>query len=339
MRRAPLLASLLAWIGSAGSACDHAAVPAARSATAPQAVARRSRDAPSAPSADSSAVVADLGPQTQQFLVHAASGAIELRSYSSNGSRALVPHADAALYDATLELIWFLYEGTLSVLDLRAPESAPTVIATGIPDVVSRFSIARSGDLAETEDDCDLDAISLEWSESPTISLAFANAPKLRIDNTAWLRAQFNRKARDAGTRREFSEHRIALPSKLLHCEEKEFCGTTVGFGTQGLELVRLIDKSGGDCMHRGCVLRDARTRLFATPPQADQWGPAETTKPGPCGLFMFDQSQTRFLVADSRCSSGEGCRDLGGGHAMGWLVPGDTVGAPGIDDAEAADP
>jgi hypothetical protein len=92
---------------------------------------------------------------------------------------------------------------------------------------------------------------------------------------------------------------------------------------------VRVLEKPGGDCVQRACLLHDPRTRLFASVPKIETWGPAEATRKGTCGPLMFDKGKTSFLVDHYLCTPGKACDDLGA-HALGWLVPGDVVGAPG---------
>ena len=94
--------------------------------------------------------------------------------------------------------------------------------------------------------------------------------------------------------------------------------------------MVLAAEKMGGDCMHRGCMLLDPKTGRYAQPPDADAWRGAGDTPLGSCGLFMFDQAGATFLVAGKLCAPGVPCRDLGG-RALGWMVPGDIVGAPGF--------
>ncbi|MDB4985672.1 MAG: hypothetical protein JWN04_850 [Myxococcaceae bacterium] len=273
---------------------------------------------------------ATLGKPTEQFLV-AVHGVLLLRSVASEEARVLLPHVEGLLYDPALELVWFTADEHLGVLDLRTLGAPPAMIARGMPETTNRLSISRPHELVETEDQCDLPFISLEWSERPTIKAFLtseSSAPAPRIDNFAWLKAQLLRPARTIGKRQEFGDKRVRLPKRLLDCEEKADCGATVAFGKRDYELVKVQDKMGGDCWNRACLLHDARTGSYASPPQAASWGPVEQAVKGPCGLFMFDQAQTSFLLGHTLCVSGRPCVDLEG-HAVGWLVPGDIVGSP----------
>ena len=311
------------WFVS-GGACRSAnrSAPAPGNATppapAPIVLARTAPDPP-AP---------DLGDPRQQFLVHAQSGEIALRSRATRASRVLAKHADTVFYHPSLELVWFLDGDRLSVIDLRAPGTPPVTVARGAT-TVGHFSISRPPNSVETEDGCDVPYISLDWTEKPKVEIFLTEAPNLRIEDAAWLHSQLARPARADGKRQEFSKRRVRLPAKVLDCADKADCGTTVPFGARGLDLVRVLDKPGGDCIERACLLRDRRTHLFASPLQTEVWGSAETTRKGTCGLFLFDQAGTAFLVGNHLCLPGHPCEDLGA-HALGWLVPGDTVGAPG---------
>jgi hypothetical protein len=99
------------------------------------------------------------------------------------------------------------------------------------------------------------------------------------------------------------------------------------------LQLVLLREAMGGDCWHRACLLHDTRTQRFASPLDVTHWERAERTKPGTCGPFMFDQWEQAFLTDDALCVLVEGCQSLGG-SALGWLVPGEIVGRPGVVDS-----
>lgn len=100
------------------------------------------------------------------------------------------------------------------------------------------------------------------------------------------------------------------------------------------VELVLVVEKMGGDCWQRECLLRDPRSGNFATPPTAAAWGEVNSTRKGPCGVYLFDHAQTSYLIDRMLCTPETQCRDLGG-LGLGWLVPGDSVGAPGLGNFE----
>lgn len=260
--------------------------------------------------------------------MHADSGELVLRAADSEVASTLAKHADGALYDPALELLWFRDGDELRVLDLRLSPPQPVVIARGVP-AINRFSIDHPTGLAETEDNCDLPVISLDWRSTPSIDCALEPTPNMHIENTAWLQANLKRTARDVAERHEFGERKSRLPSKLLHCEDPEACGSTLTLGALGVDLIQVTQNMGGDCWQRACLMRDPRTGRFATPPKASTWGAAESTPVGPCGIFLFDGEGRRFLWERLLCAPQHGCEELAG-MALGWRVPGDRVGAPG---------
>jgi hypothetical protein len=269
-----------------------------------------------------------LGPPAQQLLVHLASQEIVLLSAEAEGRRVLVPHADAALYQSELELIWFRDGERFGVVDLRKPDFPVFSLGHGMPDE-NRLNIERGSVMASTADACDLPFVALEWTESPELKAYITDAPGLGIDNQAWFAAELTRPTRGRAKRQSFSGARVRLPKKVLSCDLPDACGKTAPFGVSGKQLMLVIERTGGDCLERGCLLYDPSTSLFATPPKATTWAGAKQTAPGSCGPYLFDASKSAFLVDHRLCTFEQGCRDLGG-HALGWLVPGENVGEPG---------
>jgi hypothetical protein len=265
----------------------------------------------------------------ERFLVHLDSGAIVLRSATDPEPSVLVQHADAVLYDAALDLLWFRAGDRLKVLDVRAPTPAAVEVARGLP-VGDRFVVHRGEHAVQTEDGCDLPFVGIEWNARTTIESVLEDAPGLRIENQTWFVSQLGRPAQPDVPRRVFGPPAIALPSGRLDCEDASACATTVPFGRLGYELVLTIEKMGGDCWQRECLLRDQQTGKFATPPRATTWGDASVARTGPCGLYLFDRAQTAYLIDHELCTPAVGCKSLGG-RALGWLVPGDQVGMPGL--------
>jgi hypothetical protein len=312
------------WV-AAGLAGAGACRSTERKTTAPSAsVAAVDASAPRA----APATEADLGDPAQQFLVHAPTGEIWLRSRATGATRLLAKHADTALYHPSLELVWFLDGDRLSVADLRKPGSAPVAIARGAP-AVGHLSIVHPPSSVETEDGCDVPYLSLDWTETPKVEAFLTEAPGLHIEDAGWLRAQLARPSRAVAERRDFSKPVVRVPPKLLDCESKQACGQTVPIGAGGLSLVRVLEKPGGDCIQRACLLWDPRARLFASVPKIETWGAADATAKGTCGPLMLDKTRASFLVEHYLCSIGHGCEDLKV-RALGWLVPGERAGAPG---------
>ena len=292
-----------------------------------------------APAPVSSGVAARAPAQKKQrptdaFIVHA-EGRIELRSLGETAIEVLAEDAsDLALYDPVLELIWYTQEEQLFVIDLRETEPARTLIASSIPDV-SRLEILQANRSVRIQETCEGPTLSLHWNEHPSVDAYDGDISQTRIDGSSWLQAQKARPARVVGATRSFEEgKRVRLPRGLLDCEIPEVCAASVPFGVGDLQLVLVLDKSGGDCWNRGCLLRDPQTNRYASPVDRDGWGRAEKTKRGPCGLYFFNQQKTAFLVGTRLCLVETGCTELGGA-ALGWLNPGDTVGAVGSPDDE----
>jgi hypothetical protein len=323
----------------AAPACQSSATqPPAR--TAPQATHSPTF---SAPTETSTAGVAPkpapatirLGARSGQFLVRKVeSDQILLVSQETADSRVLTPAA-AALFQPEFALLWFRDGERLKVLDLEKQGAAPVTVAEGLPEV-DRFSITGHGASVDTDDGCDLAWIELTWSATPTIESLLEAAPQIRIVNRDWLVGELPRPPRKVGERREFSSSKshVRLPKKLLECEDANSCGAALELGNRGLELVLVRQRAGGDCVQAACLLRDPKTGLFATPPSGSAWAKADKTRPGPCGPYMFDRTQSSFLVGDRLCTADGGCKKLGG-VALGWLEPGDTIGDPGLGNFE----
>jgi hypothetical protein len=263
------------------------------------------------------------------FLVHGVSGQVSLQSATGSAPRVLIPHADLAIYDPALELLWYLTADRLQVFDLRDMEAPPVLVARNMPDI-SRLVVKRGQTSVSSEDGCDAPFAKLTWSGRPKLEAFSTDEPAAaRIEGRDWLRAQLERPARPIGPRRDFTEEQVELPASVLDCEMPEMCATVVDFGAYDWQLVLVRDAAGGDCWNRGCLLRDPHSKLYASPPTPRAWSPATSAAMGPCGLYFFDEKQTLFLVNRSLCRVGGDCQEIGG-EALGWLVPGDVVGAVG---------
>ncbi len=269
-----------------------------------------------------------LGPAEQQFLVHLESQEVVLLSMAGEGKRVLVPHANASLYQPALELIWFRHEDRFGVVDLRKPGAPAIWLGHGMPDE-HRLSVERGMEVVAPNDGCDLPFVALEWSESPALTAYLTEAPPLGIDNQAWFAAELERPARARTKKQGFIGAAVRLPKKLTGCDLPQACGKSAPFGADGKQLVLVVERTGGDCVVRACLLYDPSSRLFATPPKARKWAAAQETAPGTCGPYLFDASKSAFLVDHRLCTLEQGCRDLGG-EALGWLIPGAKVGEPG---------
>lgn len=272
----------------------------------------------------------DLGEPAHQYLVHAESQQIVLRSRSAQAQRVLVDHADAVLYQPELELVWFRDGEHLRVLDLRREGAPVHTIARGMPDE-HRLWIARGSEIIDPNDGCDLSYVSLDWTEQPKLEPILTDAPNLRLDDGGWLAAELERAARPVVVKQGFFGKAVRLPRRVMECEDPADCGKTGPFGG-GFLLVLVRDALGGDCVERACLAFDPKTKRFATPPKIAAWGSAQQTPPGTCGPYLFDERRRFFLVDHRLCELGQGCSDVGG-EALGWLVPGESVGSPGTGE------
>lgn len=276
-------------------------------------------------------------PYPSDGFIVSVGGRIELRSMSSPEVTVLAEEASGeTVYDPALELIWYTHEERLFVVDLRETHSAPILIASAIPDV-SKLQIYRAKSSVGTQDTCEGSTLTLHWNERPSVDAYDGDISETVIDGRSWLQQQTARSARAVGAKRELNGKRLRLPRKVMDCEMPEECAVTAEFGERDLQLVLVLDKGGGDCWNRGCLLRDPHTDRYASPPDRELWGPVEQAKPGACGLYYFNQQKSAFLVGSRLCVAGGACTSLDG-EALGWLNAGDTVGAvgdPGDDEVE----
>jgi len=266
-----------------------------------------------------------------QFLVETQSATLLLRAMAPRSEKVLARSAQNSLYDERLELVWFYGEDKLWVLDLRAPDSSPVVIAEHVPPY-SELHVARTpGRLLEPADSCDtVPVLRLNWDKTPAIEAWYASAPALSREGKSWLLAEFDRPERVVTAQQVFTstDPDISLPETLMKCEAPTACGATLPFAQRDWELVLVGAGFGADCWHYACLLRDMTSGAFATPPEPKHWGPASESAPGPCGRYLFNQDGSAFLVGNLLCLTGRPCQKLEG-KALGWRVPGVIVGAP----------
>jgi hypothetical protein len=200
------------------------------------------------------------------------------------------------------------------------------------------LDIGRGDSVVSTNEACQAPSFTLLWKDPPGFEAYDADTDDTRITGRSWLQVNLNRPAREVGVAHPFEYgKRVRLARKLLDCEDPDSCGTTAKLGKDGLELVLVRDKSGGDCWTRACIVRDPRTNRYASPPNLKAWTTAAKAKPGPCGLYYFDRSQKSFLVGNRLCVEGSPCQKLNG-QALGWLQPGDVAGDIGSTGDEGDD-
>jgi hypothetical protein len=266
-----------------------------------------------------------------QFLVETTSAALVLRAMEPGSEKVLASSAQSSLYDERLELVWFYSGDKLWVLDLRAPDSSPVVIAEHVSQY-SELHVARTpGRLLEPADSCDtVPVLRLNWDKNPAFEAWYASPPTLSREGRSWLSAELDRPERVVKEQQVFAstDPGIALPEALMKCDAPTACGATLPFAKRDWELVLVGAGLGADCWHYACLLRNMTTGAFATPPEPKQWGPASESAPGQCGRYLFNQDGSAFLLGNLLCHTDHPCQKLEG-EALGWRVPGVIVGAP----------
>ena len=257
------------------------------------------------------------------FLVLTDTNAVELRSLSDAAARQLVPHADFVLHDPSLELLWYIEQAQLYVVDLRTPEMRSILLARDL-DQVESLAVRKGTHAISPHDTCGEPFAVLHWTQEP--SLVSEEGDRIDLDGAEWLTSQQDRTLRPPNPHRRFVDHKVSLPADLLQCEDEETCGSSVPFGDQGLELVLVVDTADGDCGTRACLLHDPRTGRFASPPSPKEWGAPAQVTPGACGPYHWNPTQSAYLMGPWLCARNEPCRQLEG-QALGWVDPGQTVG------------
>jgi hypothetical protein len=324
MMRVSAILSL--WMGAVGCAAAPTPTPTAK--------ANHVLAPPEAPSDLSSRGVVSRVEESSstraardaRFLVHSDAGMIIVRSVSSAAPSVLIRHADFALYDSELELIWYIEANQLRVFDLRALDAPPAVIVRDMRQL-DRITVVRGAHSVSEQDGCETPYAVLDWTTNPKMKLLLVEGDaKAKVDGRAWLHAQLNRPARSVTAQRRFVNDKVDVASELLDCEDEETCATSVPFAKRGWQLLLVTDKSGGDCWERACLLRDPRSNRYASPPRPERWGLASAAQRGPCGPYRFEQTQSAYLVGRLLCAGDGPCQDVGGA-ALGWLIPGDTIG------------
>lgn len=272
--------------------------------------------------------------ESRLFLMTTARQELQLRAAGSDFVYRLASSARHVLYDPAFELVWFSDDQKLWVIDLREPSPrtlTPVLIASELPPHVE-IHVERAGaSSVEPVDACDMAPILfLHWEAEPWLE-ADQGQRSGALPGKTWLARERGRAARAVGAERWLhpSDAHVALPPARARCEDAAWCGASQSVPGTGWELVLTEQSEGGDCWHFGCLARDSSKGLFGTPPHPQQWGPADEMPSGPCGPYRFDAAGGSFLVHDRLCLAEAGCSPLDG-WAVGWLVPGVTLGAPG---------
>lgn len=273
-------------------------------------------------------------PARRDVFIVRAGADLELRATSGGFRRVVASGAQHVLHDTTLDLLWYSDERRLWVVDLRASPLdalAPIPIASALPPHVELAVVRGGREYVTPRDTCDVaPALTLHWAATPW--LEGGDGQRLsELEGHEWL-ARERRRAR-LGSARERAFHpsgdRAPLPASRARCEDAEWCGAALPFAPAGWQLVVADQAQGADCWHFGCLLYEAATTTFASPPLPARRGPAEALPSGPCGPYLFDAAGGAFLIEDQLCAVGGACQPLEAA-GIGWLEPGEVVGAGG---------
>lgn len=270
----------------------------------------------------------DLGKAEHQYLVHDDSK-IWIRTIDSKAERALAEDSWNVLYHASLELVWYVQNEALWVIDLRTEQLAPLRIARGITGEMGDFKVEHPNGSASDNTLCDVEFFTLHFGQPPRFgAVAEGLAPPV-LENEEWLVAQLGRKARALPESPRFSpdkKRRIAKRARACEAYPEE-CGATLPLGARGTELV-VMGNAQGDCFHRYCLLYDPTTKLYSTPPDGKSWSAPAALEPSECEVYRFATDDLTFFTYTQLCVPGAPCVDVAG-TVLGWLVPGRVVGDP----------
>ena len=267
----------------------------------------------------------DLGDPTRQYLVHD-EGRIVLRTLDGSAERVLANDAGDALYHPALELVWYVRDEVLHVIDLRTPDFASVRIARGVTSDLGDLKVDHPNGSASDNDLCDVEYSTLRFGEPPVFDVFDENLAPV-FENADWLVQQLHRPARELPQSPDFSsDKRRRVPRRKGACDvEPEECGASVPFGERGTELV-VVGNAQGDCYHRYCLLYDATKKLFSVPPQGEVWSAAAKLEAPECEAYRFASDGRTFFTYSQLCVPDAPCVDVSGA-VLGWRVPGVVVG------------
>lgn len=272
------------------------------------------------------AAEADLGDPRHQYLVHDDSK-IVLRTLDGKAERVLADNAWNVLYHPSLELIWYVRDEALHVIDLRTPDFTSIRIATGFTSDMGDLKVEHPNGSASDNDLCDVELTRLSFGEPPVFELIDENMTPPVFENAAWLVQQQKRPARELPASRTFSsEKKRHVRGRKRECQvNPEECGATLPLGARGTELV-VVGNEQGDCYHRYCLLYDPVKKLYSTPPNGAVWSAPAKLEAPECELYKFAADDLTFFTYSQLCIPGESCVDVSGA-VLGWRVPGGIVG------------
>jgi hypothetical protein len=240
-----------------------------------------------------------------------------------------------AVHDPKQDLIWFLTDGTLEVIDLRDPAHAPVVIAKHVPS--EGFSITG---LSEVFFDTDYIGVYVhfDFGAKPTAvgeDGAYAGvdsesddkikkkAKKISIVGKKWLAAQQGRKANTVPPDRA-APPKVTLPNGIGQCDDTTLCGDASWLGTAPYQVI-VVNQSCGDACHVECALYDPAKKAYASPLADGGWAAlTDKTDLGACNGFLVEPGNARYAGGNKVCTLGAkmACTDLGAWTAFDWITP-----------------
>jgi hypothetical protein len=255
----------------------------------------------------------------------------------------------AAMIDAVWELVWFVKDRKLWVLDLRDAKPAPRVMITDVPEWAGFRVVTDDGEAIEAAPQ----VIVLNWGPEESLvevnenaihyedgkrdaevrfdrQKAAAGKAKLAADATDWLKANKGRKSRASavGAIKPF----LLAPDKLLLpglCEDDDpVCGRHTALGATGLRLVIVrptCDGDDGNACGRRCAVYDPVKKRFSSLFEPTNWVKKATrAQRGLCDPEMSAEGKA-WLGSRNLVCSPKGCRKEPDA-ILGWLDRGDKL-------------
>jgi hypothetical protein len=247
---------------------------------------------------------------------------------------------DSATLDSLADLLWFVADQKLQVLDLRATSAEPVVVVTGftstdfiVQGIGSAFTTQESSRFLHVLQMANPPLVSVRpptdgsWNEAEN-QKALGMVKTAQVVGQAWLNAQTDRKAGmppAPGTRLPppppppgDPRNTLDLPDHFKQCNDASQCGRNLPLGKSGLRLVVVYQNCAGGCVKQ-CALVDAAGKVFNFPapvlPKDAKPGdfppPSEPTLM-PCGPVMVNAKSDAWIVGNKVCTK-VGCQTVEG--------------------------
>jgi hypothetical protein len=257
------------------------------------------------------------------------------------------------LLDQVWELVWFVKDGKLQVLDLREPAPKPVALVAGMPDgegyeiYTDDGEVQMAGDglmqlrWAGTDESADgSEESSLDVDKEYTFPeiydenhpkridriLAAADKAKMIPAGAAWLKKEAKRKDR-AGAGGSFAPYRLReekpIPIPGEECADDRACGVVAELGKTGGAMVVVGRACGRGGCKMSCELYDAKAKKFASPARPTEWKAKPDPKLGARCSLEWDRDGKTWILDGAVCTPA-GCQK--GDPALGWLDRGDLL-------------